>query len=59
MGSENILDVCGAHLNEVLYELTLKGYKVFIVERYEGQSDHSSRCTFCLADTKWIVLADK
>jgi len=59
MESENILDVCGAHLNEVLYELTLKGYKVFIVERYEGQGDHSSRCMFCLADTKWIVLAEK
>jgi hypothetical protein len=59
MEPENFLDVCGAHLNEVLYELTLKGYKVFIVERYEGQSDRSSRCMFCLADTKWIVLAEK
>ena len=59
MEPENFLDVCGAHLNEVLYELALKGYKVFIVERYEGQSDRSSRCMFCLADTKWIVLAEK
>lgn len=59
MEPENILDVCGAHLNEILYEFTLKGFKVFIVEQYEGQSDRSPKCALCHANTKWIVLAEK